>query len=68
MYEALKERPILSLSQISKRTAISFSAASPAMQVLVEQGIAREITGKPRGRLFAYDRYLAIMSEGTDAL
>ena len=68
VYEALKERPILSLSQISKRTAISFPAASSAMRVLVEQEIAREITGKPRGRLFAYDRYLAIMSEGTDAL
>ena len=68
VYAALQERPILSLSQISKRTAISFPAASAAMRVLVAQGIAREITGKPRGRLFAYDRYLAILSEGTEAL
>ena len=68
VYEALKERPILSLSEASNRTTISFPAASSAMQLLVQQGIAREITGKPRGRLFAYERYLAIMSEGTEAL
>ena len=31
------------------------------MHVLIKQGIASEITGKSRGRLFAYDRYLAIL-------
>ncbi len=31
-------------------------------------GIAREITGKKRNRIFAYDRYLTILSEGTEPL
>ena len=35
---------------------------------LVEQGIAREVTGRRRNRLFAYDAYLAILSEGTEPL
>ena len=38
------------------------------MEWLVEHGIAREITGKRRDRLFVYDQYLAILNEGTEAL
>lgn len=29
-------------------------------------GIARDLTGKRRNRLFVYDRYLAILNEGTE--
>jgi hypothetical protein len=36
------------------------------MDLLVELGIARELTGRARSRLFAYDRYLAILNEGTE--
>ena len=36
------------------------------MELLVEQGIAREITGGRRFRLFVYNRYLAIFIEGTE--
>ena len=28
--------------------------------------IAREITGKARNRVYIYERYLAILSEGTE--
>ncbi|MDD9817409.1 MAG: Fic family protein [Gammaproteobacteria bacterium] len=66
VYEALKERPILSRSGVRKRTALSFPAISTAMGILVECGIAREITTKARSRLFAYSQYLAILSEGTE--
>jgi hypothetical protein len=38
------------------------------IETLVELGIAREITGGPRNRLFAYDAYLAILNEGTEPL
>lgn len=29
-------------------------------------GIARELTGRRRNRVFVYDRYLAILNEGTE--
>ena len=67
VHETLKERPVLSLSEISKRTTLSFPAASSAMERLVEYGIAREITGKRRGRVFVYDGYLSILNEGLEA-
>ena len=38
------------------------------MELLVEIGIASELTGKKRNRLFSYERYLAVLSEGTEPL
>ncbi len=67
VHEVLKERPVLSLSEISNRTTLSFPAASSAMERLVKYGIAREITGKRRGRVFVYDEYLSILNEGLEA-
>ena len=66
VHEALVAQPILSLSEIRKRTTLAFATASSAMEWLVDHGIAREITGKRRDRLFVYDQYLSILSEGTE--
>lgn len=66
VHDALKSRPIVSLSYLRQATRLSFPAASSAMELLVELGIARELTGKQRNRLFVYDRYLAILNEGTN--
>ncbi|MGH7790527.1 MAG: Fic family protein [Candidatus Binatia bacterium] len=66
VHEALKARPIVSMPEVCRSTGLSFPAASTAMGLLAELGIARELTGKRRNRLFAYDRYLAILSEGTE--
>ena len=68
VHEALKRRPIQSLPAIRDATGLSFPAVSSAMELLVELGIARERTGKRRNRLFVYDRYLAILNEGTEPL
>lgn len=68
VHEALKAHPLLSLSAICERTGLSFPAASSAMDLLLEVGVARELTGKRRNRLFRYDRYLAILDEGTEPL
>jgi Fic family protein len=66
VHEALKARPIHSLSGVRDATGLSFPAVSSAMDLLVELEIARELTGKRRNRLFVYDRYLAILNEGTE--
>lgn len=65
VHDALKARPILSLPAICERTSLSFPAASSAVELLMKLGIVRELTGKRRNRLFLYDRYLAILNEGT---
>ncbi len=66
VHEVLKARPIQSLPAVRDATGLSFPAASSAMVLLVDLGIAREVTGKRRNRLFAYHGYLAILNEGTE--
>ena len=66
--EALKARPILSMPEACRSTGLSFPAVASAMELLTELGIARELTGKRRNRLFVYDQYLSTLNEGTEAL
>jgi Fic family protein len=67
LHEAMKARPITSMTEVCRSTGLSFPAASSAMDLLVELGVARELTGRRRNRLFAYDGYVAVLSEGTEA-
>ena len=66
--QALYERPLLNLKEASRRSGLSFPAASKGITGLVDLGIAREFTGKRPNRVFAYDQYLAVLSEGTEPL
>lgn len=66
VHQAFKSRPILPVTEACRLTGLSFPAASSAMEHLVASGIARELTGKRRNRLFVYRRYLDILSEGTE--
>jgi len=66
VFDALCERPIITLKEVVRRTGLTFATAAKGMSILEELGIAREITGKKRNRIFAYDRDLAILSEGAE--
>ena len=61
---ALRERPVLTLNHLTKTQPMSFPTASKAMQELLGAGIARELTGQRRNRVFVYDGYLRILNEG----
>ncbi len=66
--DTLRQRPLCSLRQLAASAGISFPTASKAMLMLVEIGIARELTGQRRNRVFVYDAYLNILNEGGEAL
>ena len=66
VHQALRERPIGSIGKLAGSAGLSFPAASAAMRNLEDLSIARELTDKKRNRLFGYDRYLAILGEGTE--
>ena len=66
IHHSLQGRPITSISRVAKETGLSVPTVGSALQVLCELGIARELTGKRRNRLYGYDRYLQILSEGTE--
>jgi Fic family protein len=66
VHAALEARPLITLQEAARRAELSFPTAAAGMGVLVEAGIARELTGKKRNRVFVYDRYLALLGEGTE--
>ncbi len=68
VHQSLMSRPVSTLSRVSKLTGLAFPGASSGMQLLVELGIASEMTGQPRNRIFSYNRYIAILNEGTEPL
>ena len=65
---SLSQRPIFSIRGLAEMSGLSWPTAGSAVHRLAELGIAREITGRSRGRLFAYDAYIDILNEGADPL
>ena len=68
VFHVFCERPLTDLAQICQRTGLSFPAVNGAVKAMEEAGILREITGQRRNRVFTYEQYLAILSEGTEPL
>jgi hypothetical protein len=46
---------------------LSIPTVTSCLIALEKLGIARELTGQRRRRLFGYDEYIRILSEGTEA-
>ena len=67
-HEVLMRSPVLSIRRVHERTGLSWPTAAAAIDLLGELGIAQEMTGDRRNRLFAYDEYIAILSEGSEPL
>ena len=68
VFHALCDRPIVTLNDVCRRASLSFPTATKGISRLVTLGIVRELTGHRRNRVFAYDRYLAILNEGAEPL
>ena len=68
VHQALKEHPVVSIPSVIDRTGLSFNAAASGMRILEQLGVAREVTGQQRNRLFAYPEYMDILYEGTEPL
>lgn len=64
----LQATPIANINDLATRTGVSYPTAAKTVESLAALGIVRELTGRRRHRLFAYDRYLAILNEGTEPL
>lgn len=65
VYEQLQKRAIIDISATARRIRLTKPTVGAALERLMKLGIAREITGRARDRLFSYVKYVAILSEGT---
>lgn len=66
VHATLKADVVASLGDAARRTGLTFPTVSRAMDFLVEHGIAEELTGKSRNRLFYYREYLSTLNEGVE--
>lgn len=68
IYNYLKLHPLTNTDKIKKATELSLPTVLRSLSVLNDLNIIKEITGKPRHKVFAYKEYLNILSQGTDPL
>jgi len=68
VFDQFARRVILTVPQVSPRIALSQPTIRAGVRSLEELGIVNELTGQQRHRVFAYQRYLEILSEGAQPL
>lgn len=60
--------PYMQIPATAKVIGVTYPPVAAAMVRLSELGIVKEVTGRRRGRIFCYQAYLRILSEGTESL
>lgn len=68
VFEQFARRVILSVPQVAPHLPLSAPTIRAAVETLQDLGIANELTGQQRHRVFAYSAYLNILSEGAQPL
>jgi len=68
VHELLQKRPMLTIQSAAKELKLSVPTVGKSLELMTAAGIVREVTGKQRGRVFAYTKYLALLDEGTEPL
>lgn len=54
VHDALQQRPTTNLNEAAARVGMTYPTAAKGMKTLVDLGIARELTGRKRNRIFVY--------------
>lgn len=68
IFHLLKEHIILSVPEICDKLKVTYPTALSNLRRLEMIDIVSEFTGRKRNRLFLYDRFLEILSEGTEPI
>ena len=68
IHRVLQERPVLSASYAVKNAGISLPTVYSVVKHLESIGIVKEVTGKKKNRIFAYDEYFQILSKISDPI
>jgi Fic family protein len=66
--ELMQRKPFVRIRTAAKALKLTIPTVTSALNHLLRLGIVKEISGKRRDRLFAYSRYINMVSEGTKPL
>lgn len=64
----LERTPIIEIGKTAAALNWSFPTTSKYVRTFVEAGLLKEITGRTRSRVFAYESYLAVLRKDTQPL
>lgn len=65
VYDLLRERIVVSAPRAAHELGLTWPTVNTALRRLEHLGIAREVTGRSRDRLYVYDRQLELLNAGT---
>ena len=68
VHEYMQKKPLVGIGTVAEELKLSIPTVTVALDHLIRLGIAKEVTGKRRARVFGYSRYLKILSEGTEPI
>ena len=63
IHKVMQNYPILPITEAAKISGLTYPTALKALGIMAHLGIAYEMTGRPRNRMFAYDQYLSILKD-----
>ncbi len=66
--DLLRRHPITTIPNATSHLNLTAPTVRSAVEILEGLGLVREITGKQRDRIYAYDPYVKILDEGTEPL
>jgi Fic family protein len=68
VHQAILTQPVFSVNAIHEKTGLVPNTIGKVLRTLIQKGIVKELTGHKRNRIFSYDQYMRILSEGTEPL
>ena len=66
VHQYMQRNPIITIPATARKLSISAPTVAKSIEYMRILGMLRETTGKQRHRLFVYDKYLAILNQGTE--
>ena len=66
VHQSLVGRPVGGIAHLARRTGLSDPTVAAVLRILEDLDIVDEVTGRQRGRIYVYERYLAVLREGTE--
>jgi Fic family protein len=68
LHEMMQTSPFITAAKAVERTRLTKPTVNAALDALTRLGIVEEVSGKQRGRIYAYRAYLDILGDGVQPL
>ncbi len=66
IHEVMKRAPVAMIKTLTRRSGLTHPTVASTMKHLTRLGLVKEITARARDRIFVYQPYVALLSEGTE--